>query len=332
MQFTSFKNQWLDSLLGELWQRWSLLGVAGYSGGTQSEVIEDPERLLIATFWFARWDGRLFDEVLSWTLANASSINVKRLASLLESFPDACIDLVSAVAAKVQYCDSRWKKLAKTSSHSEPLFYLDSVRVLPIGDELDPEFLDAGFTRGVFKDRELAGRFSEHQRAALVLKLRALLGMNAHADVLAYLSGGRSSHASGVARGLGYSQRAVQEILTQMEKGGGVTSTVEGRKKIFRLVPSCWSCLVPEGSAWNDEQHRLAFLGHVWEGIHLLDAEESSAMLLASKLRELTASLDTQFPQFKDSRLSSYKGESYLSEWVSWVDAIVKPPGLARST
>ena len=321
MLFNSFKEQWLESLLGELWQRWSALGVAGYSSERKSHVIEDPERLLIATLYLARWDARLFDEVMSWVLANTVSINVKRLTALLGDFPDESVRLISAVATKAQHGDARWKKLIKLSSESEPLFYLDAIRRLPVGDVVDTEFAAAGLVRGVFKDRKLSETFSAHEGGSLVLKLRALLGMNAHAEVLAYLSDGRKAHASMVARDLCYSQRAVQEILTQMEKGGGVSVTIEGRKKLFRLTHACWSSLVPETLSWNDEHHRLAFLSHAWKGAHDLDSDLQQPMLIASKLRKLTISLDEQFPQFRNSQLESHKGEAYLGEWTAWISS-----------
>ena len=330
MLFNSFKEQWLESLLSELWQRWSVLGVAGYSSEKKSHVIEDPERLLLATFYFARWDARLFDEVVSWVLANTFSINVKRLSALLDSFPAECVALISAVGAKAQHGDARWKKLVKLSSESEVLFYLDSIKRLPVGDVVDDAFAASGLVRGVYKDRKLSETFSAHEGGALVLKLRALLGMNAHAEVLAYLSDGRKAHASMVARDLCYSQRAVQEILTQMEKGGGVTVTIEGRKKLFRLTHACWSSLVPETLSWNDEQHRLAFLSYAWKGAHALDSDLLQPMLIASKLRKLTISLDGKFPQFVDSRLNEHKGQYYIEAWFTWMSGYINKLGNYR--
>ena len=149
--------------------------------------------------------------------------------------------------------------------------------------------------------------------------------MNAHAEVLSYLSDGRRSHASLMARDLCYSQRAVQDILTQMEKGAGVSVTIEGNKKLFRLMPECWSSLVPERLSWNDEHSRLAFLSHVWELVHILDSDSQKPMLIASKLRKLTVSLDEKFPLFKDSHLSDHKGEGYLEEWMRWISRELKP-------
>ncbi len=79
---SEFKVSVLDQLLDVLWRQWVSLGVSGHSQSDELKVV-DPEALLLLTLTVARYDARLFDEVLEWLEANGSPSGRRRI----ESFP-----------------------------------------------------------------------------------------------------------------------------------------------------------------------------------------------------------------------------------------------------
>ena len=92
-----FKKTILESLLDLLWRQWSALGVSGYSHSEESQVV-DPEALLLLTLTVARYDARLFDEVLDWLEVNGDYLNVQRLQNLVKQFDFKARTELSAVA------------------------------------------------------------------------------------------------------------------------------------------------------------------------------------------------------------------------------------------
>ena len=320
MQFNTFKESWLNTMLEQLWSQWVELGVAGYAGkqtGLKSFI--DPEALILTTCTFGRWDARLFDEMLSWLLMHAGTVNVKRLASLMKLYPQS--NVLHAIAFKVAQKHGSWARLQKEQEGKEKLFYLSPTTHIPLPTDVDADFERTGLLRAPFVDRKMASRFDPQRGPSLVLKLRSLLGMNAHADVLAYYADGRKAHASLAARDLAYSQRTVQEILSQMELGGGVKVYSEGRKKLFQIDHSCWGDLLPKGFSWKNLARSGAHQCQLWS--MLFDANPSSPLMLASLLRRVEEAVNQNFPEFTDSSLSRYKGEEYTQQWYNWIDQLI---------
>lgn len=321
MQFNTYKIAWLESMLQVLWNDWTKLGVAGYTNSSKvssADHIIDPEVLILATSTFGRWDARLFDEMLSWLIVNGDLINIKRLQTLSKKFPNP--EVLSAIAAKVSPHHSAWDRLTANHASRTKLFYLSPSTPIPLSENLDPQFEHAGLLRSPFKDRKMAGEFAPHEPAANVLKLRSLFGINAHAEVLNYYADGRKVHASKAAKDLGFSQRGIQEILTQMTRGDGMKSFNAGRKKLFQINHDTWTGLLPADLKWKNSTSWGALQCKLWTTLHLVDT--SKPLVLSSIIRNAQESTASQFPEFFDSSLSRHKAEEYVDKWVQWHQAL----------
>ncbi len=317
MQFNSYKEQWLESMLQALWHDWAKLGVPGYTSSNSNnnpDHIIDPEATILMTNTFGRWDARLFDEMLSWLALHGDLINVKRLQALSKKFPNP--EVLSGIAAKTSPLHKPWARLEAHHPSRSKLFYLTPNMLSPIPDKLDPEFAHSGLLRAPVKDRKLTGEFSPREPSLIVLKLRSLCGMNAHAEVLSYYADGRKVHASKAARDLGFSQRGIQEILCQMARGGGMKTYHDGRRKLFQINHSTWAGLLPSSLTWKNTTNWGALQCHLWTLLHHL--EQIPPLLLASILREAEVSVTAQFPEFSDSTLSDFKTVEYIEKWVQW--------------
>ena len=72
-------------------------------------------------------------------------------------------------------------------------------------------------------------------------KLRALFGVQAHAEILLWLLTHESARAADIARGTFYFPRTVDETLKELAASGMVKSARAGREKRYWLKPSEWS-------------------------------------------------------------------------------------------
>ena len=234
-----FRDEYLELLLRFLWREWTALGVAGQEQAPVHHVI-DPEALLLFTCSLGRYDQRLLDEVLDWLTMNGRFLNVQRMRNVMgrEKIGDGYV--LRAVADWLSRRESpmKWKLLAKTAlpeKERQSLFFLPDGRPLPKPTDKDPVFLAHGLERNAVVLRGYSRTFSADAMPCHLLKLRALFGVNARCDVLAYLTMNRTGHPSEIARETYYSQKAIHEVLTELASSGFLQSAKLGRERTFRI-------------------------------------------------------------------------------------------------
>ena len=106
----------IPPLLDWLWRSWACLGISGHGGTARPDRVIDPEALVLASTLWARYDARLFDEMLDWLCLNGSLINLQRLSNLHRTgLGDAAV--LSAIAAVIQQNSrhAKWTALAGKS-------------------------------------------------------------------------------------------------------------------------------------------------------------------------------------------------------------------------
>lgn len=316
-----FKETVLDQLLAYLWRQWSAIGVSGYSGSEESKVV-DPEALLLLTLTVARYDARLFDEVLDWLVVNGDFLNVQRLQSLVKQFDFQATAELSAVAELLGQKSSvalKWKKLASKYSHDKksPLFYMKDGRPMPSPKDCDEIFQRHGFLRPPVKMRNLSQTFPREGLPALLLRLRALLGVNLRCEILCLLGSVDEIHPSLIARLIGQNPRSTQNVLAEMLLSGVVQVRTSAREKVYSLAPGILDQLLrPEGfTPWQNSVPLFRALEILWLGLTDPKRQNLDPLMLASEWRRLTGELkvllgDAGMGQpLRES--SSYPGEKY---------------------
>jgi hypothetical protein len=155
MQTVSSSGRLRNLALSTAWSLWTELGLSGWERRHQSEAV-DLEPLIQFTAWLGRLDHRLLDESLDWCITNARFVSATRLRSLLKradpEVVEAFGDYSATVASKVP--KTRWPGEGKAR------------RLVPSGKSEVP-----GLERP----------------ALLQLRLRALFGVAARAEVLRLL-------------------------------------------------------------------------------------------------------------------------------------------------
>jgi len=246
----SFRDKLLDQLIGFLWRQWTSLGVPG-NRASQGNLVIDPEALILITTTFSRYDARLCDLSLDWLHDHGRWINLQRLKSLWGQWPNADERVLSAFAEVLseQSALRKWNSLREKwplfkDDNEEPLFISKNETTVPILGNPDPRFRRFGLLRSDWKPRGDCAAPSPNRPANLIFMLRALFGVNARAEIMAWLLTHEWGTPSAIAGATGYFSKTVQQTLNEMEASGQLRSAIDGRKKRFWLQRNDWVFLI----------------------------------------------------------------------------------------
>ncbi|MBX3740206.1 MAG: hypothetical protein KF712_04400 [Akkermansiaceae bacterium] len=254
----------LARTLDLLWRQWSSLGVPGnrvYAG----DAMLDPEGLLLVTTSLGRHDSRLLDMALDWLHAEGTRINVQRLKGLRAAIPmpgtaggameDGRVLAALAEVLAEKAVMRKWRGLDGTAGEEagepEPLFHSGNAAAAPLsGMKTDPRFAKHGLLRPPWKPRGACVPPPPDRPANLLLTLRSFVGVNARAEILAWLLARGHGHPAEIARDTCYFSKSVQGTLNEMEQSGMILSGRHGREKHFRLRTHDWMAFLgfPEGT------------------------------------------------------------------------------------
>jgi hypothetical protein len=165
--------------------------------------------------------------------------------------------------------------------------------------------------------RQLSKPADPHRPTNFLMKLRALFGMQARAEVIAYLLAEESGHPGEMAVRLAYFPRTLQTTLNDLARSGHLESRREGQEKRFWLRRDDWRFLLtwtsgtgesaPEFPRWVDWASLFVALESVSRFLGRPDLEQASPAVQAIELR---ACLDTWDPAFLRERIHVPPGAS----------------------
>lgn len=265
MSSITSRDRLLETILGVLWAQWTELGVGGTRGTAASLV--DPEVLVLATSRFARYDPRLFDEVLDWLARYSMWLDVTRLRRLGKQLRIHDAGVLAALIdfMRLQSSGDKWSGSARSLVAQEQrapygvneLFIAHDGRPLPTPGAKDSFFLEHGLERPQLVLRGLSQAPDPRQLALGRLRLRALVGQGVRAEVLLFLATNDHGHGRLVASRTGFSQRQVAEYLTLLAESGFAERWEDGRTVQYRLAPDFGAslgplaCYVDWAGAWS---------------------------------------------------------------------------------
>ena len=209
-----------------------------------------PDALLLFSCTMARYDARLFDAILEWLQINGRFNSVPRIKRMLkeESFAGEPVLLAMASATSTSENEARWVRMKragpKARRRGAPLFFSKKGTPLPVVREPDPNFARYGFVRDRFKARDVAESFRPELPSNLLLRLRALLGVNARCEIFQFLLLNGHGSPRAMARDCYYYPATISKALAEMSQSGFVVSRTEGRHRFYSLVPQTWEDLL----------------------------------------------------------------------------------------
>jgi hypothetical protein len=293
---TKSKDQFQDQIFDFLWRQWSTLGIAGTVASKNDNRIIDPEALLLFSLGICRYEPRLFDEIIDWLFQNGRFINVQRLQQIQHNYDFHCGPQLGAIAgmlAKKTNYRLKWSGLAKQYCQlkNEPLFFNKDGSVLPCPQEkeADPDFLSHGLRRGPVNLRGYSQPFDSQNPACLLLRLRALFGISARAEILCLLASIKEIHPSRAARITSYYQKTIQTTLVEMAQSGVILTRTSKKEKFYRLKPQALdSLLKPNGQSadWICWPPLFKTVEVIWEMLCEFAGQEMDTLLLYSELKK----------------------------------------------
>lgn len=245
-----FHSHLLECVLDLLWRQWSTLGTYTTTSSYADAVI-DPEALVCATTWFARYSPRLFDEAMDWLGVNDSLISIDRLKSIAGLFSGdtraalgATLDYLWEAKGKTKFRgkSTRWEK--ERPKRKETLFRSWPEKGEPSGRNNDEVFLRWSFERGPVELRGMSSSPNLENAANLRFVLRDLFGLGVRAEVATYLTVVGRGNSSQIARAVTQNQRAAYAVLDDFARGGFAYKRGAGREIVYTVDTERWSRFV----------------------------------------------------------------------------------------
>lgn len=305
-----FREFFLNSILDFLWRQWSCLGVLGYARSEDKWII-DPEALLIFSIEIARYEPRLFDEIIDWLIINGEWIDVQRVKGILRNKENETKRMMSSVSAilmhEMRSHKRKWQALSKLSNlkkniHKEILFKTKDSKPYPVIGKEDPVFKTYGFSRSLLKPSKKSQTVNFKTFATIRFLLRSLFGIGSRAECILYLLTHEAGHPAKVAGAIGISVRGTQDALIELSKSNLILTRIRGKKKIeyWLSQKKWWEFLLDINIEENNPPVWLNWISlytaliNVWEVLNEVKKTKSDYMR-SSKLRQAMETISLEF-------------------------------------
>ena len=248
-------------------QQWSALGGLPRPIGERAcRAIIDPEALILLSFTAREFDPRLEDRLGWWGRVGARHTSVQRMRTLVQAFPD---DVGGA-----------WRSFAAVAASHGGASWRAHVKGAPSGKPVRER------ARAELDEPPLI------EDSTLLLRLRIGFGVNAKADILAFLIGnqGNAFQASAMARELAYAETTIKRAARDMARAG-LIQQILGHPVVYSVDFSAWAQLLElaeveeDSPPWRPWSLIFPFVAHALEWTHR--GASLSPYVRASRARDL---------------------------------------------
>lgn len=205
MSTGSFSESISEHILDMTWSLWAELGVSAWTRRHQLWAI-DPEPLILFTAQLSEADHRLRDEALDWCIRYGSYIAASRLRNLVKDVTPSQQTAFETFAAVVNaHSDHHWPSAAAAPKYT------------PTGRSSLPSFAAP---------------------ALIALRLRALFGVAARADIFRVIVGepDRAFTASDLIPSVNYTKRNIDNALEPLVMAGLLELRPVRNQRQYRLA------------------------------------------------------------------------------------------------
>lgn len=291
-----------------VWSQWSTLGAGGLpENSVKPRSIIDPEALLLFSFELAEEERRLQDFTAWMAEVGSDLLSVQRMKKLVPSFPtEGGRRLASFAAQAVDAGDRRWRRYANGHKPART----------PRPD------------KGA-KEPRLS------HRPALMMRLRAGIGVGVKSDLLTYLlgSGNQSKSVREITDAIQYSRVAVQEAAKDMGRAKLLRKDASSSTRRYYAPVEAWMSLLADSTPsdaqkdappWRHWSSIFGFLAATMAWAEKMEREGKSEYLASSAARDIVRDFAAGFSENRISvpDPSNYAGEEYLAGYQQTVSAV----------
>jgi len=283
----------LNRMLDLVWSQWTTLGISGNARLVEKWVL-DPEALVLFTCTIGRYEPRIFDSMLEWLSFNQRLLNIQRLKTINQRGNFEGKQLLAAIAHLLMKPASRskWERLSEKifidSTKSEQLFKLKDGSPHPRLGDSDDAFAKAGYIRQKFRQRKTVVQFKPGLSANLILKLRALFGLNSRCEIISYLLTHKEANPTEIAAVTGYSSKTIYNAISDMYMSGKLNKRVSGKESLYSFGDNSWeNFLCPAGRTadWMNWPAAFRALEIIWMALDNPRLENEPINTIDSELR-----------------------------------------------
>jgi hypothetical protein len=336
MSVKEFKEHLLESMLNILWKQWSTVGL--YSNLEQeNKFLIDPESLLCVSCFFGRFDPRLFDEVISWLSENGNLLNIDRLKNVLRFFINSETNVLGAVAEYLVKKEQKrkWDRVVhfctkkKKEEKIQNLFVAKDLVPVPVVGKFDPVFLRWGFRRNEVNLRKRIQKIDFEKPCNLLLKLRSFFGVNARADIYAFLLFSEGDNSLQISQKVHFNQRNVYQVLNDLHKSGLVEKKSIGKRSLYTIDHSSWINFfrIEVQLSYIIWSKVFSALSYLYEKMIYQPERFEDSYLASSEFREISEKfipeIETSGLRVQSSHLEKLTGESYTPQFIDYVRNIL---------
>lgn len=290
------------------WSQWSSLGSGGLpENGMEPQSIIDPEALLLFSFELAEEERRLEDFTAWMAEVGSDLLSVQRMKKVAPSFPTEGGDQLASFAAQaVEAGDRRWRRYENED--------------MP--------------TRAPRSGKGAKEPHLSHW-PALMMRLRAGMGVGVKSDLLTYLlgAGNQSKSVREIADAIQYSRVAVQEAAKDMSRAKLLRQDASSSARRYYAPVEAWMSLLADSASsdarnnappWRHWSAIFGFLAATIAWAEKMEREGKSEYLASSAARDIVGDFA---PGLSANRISipepsNYAGEEYLSGYQETVSAV----------
>ncbi len=293
MLISELKERTQQAFLEFAWRQWAQMGVSANAVGFDRWAI-DPEAMVLFTVAVARYDPRLFDEILDWIARNRRLLTMQRLRNLTSRFSVDARLVGATMASAGEPVPSQWLKsqVSDQSPGDVPVFSSDVVGFV---GEPDPIFAEYGYLRPRVV---LSGKSREPDikiPANFAFQLRHLLGPGSRSEVMRILLTFRDGplDAARLSDEVGFAKRNVNDTLASLTASRTVKARWSGNERLFVAYRDKWATLLevaPSAERFPLFVSWVHLLPASLEIIAWLDAEaerNDSEYIVSSRAREV---------------------------------------------
>jgi len=336
MSVKEFKEHLLESMLNILWKQWSTVGL--YSNLEQeNKFLIDPESLLCVSCFFGRFDPRLFDEVISWLSENGNLLNIDRLKNVLRFFINSETNVLGAVAEYLVKKEQKrkWDRVVhfctkkKKEEKIQNFFVAKDLVPVPVVGKFDPVFLRWGFRRNEVNLRKRIQKIDFEKPCNLLLKLRSFFGVNARADIYAFLLFSEGDNSLQISQKVHFNQRNVYQVLNDLHKSGLVEKKSIGKRSLYTIDHSSWINFfrIEVQLSYIIWSKVFSALSYLYEKMIYQPERFEDSYLASSEFREISEKfipeIETSGLRVQSGHLEKLTGESYTPQFIDYVRNIL---------
>ncbi len=290
MLLKDYRLNFLEKLLDLLWSQWTALGVRGNTSAEPKWIL-DPEALVLFTCNTGRYEPRIFDSMLEWLSINERFLNIQRLKTINKHQRFAGADILPGIASTLvrPATKTKWKSFSSPRTETEEsLFLFKNGTQHPVSVDADEAFRDAGFNRKPFSPRNNAASFNSANVSNLILKLRAIFGVNSRSEVISFLLTHEEANATEIASATSYFSKTIYNTLGEMHFSGKLSRRVIGRETLYSMLDDSWETFLlsaGESPKWMNWPAMFRALEIIWTALDNPRLAGEDSMLAASELK-----------------------------------------------